>query len=210
MKSSRQEIFSVMLPCQHTSSRHLPVYFNQLLEREISSVFVSVLCLCHLHPRDRHGMLLSKIACALWLSYWILKQLHTFLFQTSGHFDLLTAALSESGLDGLADEFGEEDYGLFTPTANQAQVCIQFFFPIMLLQNGNMISHTACSLIGMYTVMAAAIPKPIISLIRPHMYTHTHTHTYFIQSWITYIYTCTLTGLLLGSVFREYAEKNLR
>lgn len=29
--------------------------------------------------------------------------------QSDGHFDLLTAALSESGLSGLADEFAAEE-----------------------------------------------------------------------------------------------------
>ena len=32
-----------------------------------------------------------------------------FILQSGGHVDLLTAALSESGLSGLADEFGDED-----------------------------------------------------------------------------------------------------
>lgn len=44
-----------------------------------------------------------------------------FIEQSGGHFDLLGAALSESGLDGLADEFGEDDHGSSTPMP--AQVC---------------------------------------------------------------------------------------
>ncbi|XP_070205689.1 protein strawberry notch homolog 1-like [Littorina saxatilis] len=38
---------------------------------------------------------------------------------SGGHFDLLGAALSESGLDGLADEFGEDDHGSSTPMPAQ-------------------------------------------------------------------------------------------
>ena len=45
------------------------------------------------------------------------------ILQSGGHFDLLTAALSESGLSGLADEFAAEESTDSAGLSNQ--VCLK-------------------------------------------------------------------------------------